>query len=589
MKAYQSIKQCLAASISRMNKKQRLAQPLKHQYYPSAFKPMQWRISMILIIAGALMLLATLSITQAYQCLEEAGESAEGFRSLFVNRMALCTVLVMSAAVFLSVVTSQDYQVVMDRLFAAFTPTALIQAAADGLETTASGLLRAAAESPEPAVWKAKPLTSPTVDDLITMTHSVAAILEEKEIFQEQISLIEQQARDSFIVRLLKGWVRDEPASLQTGIRHSLDLSTSEVQVLLFGRVDQEALLPDEPTQAAYRRLKQTMHEQLEVIHDFYVVEVDGLLALLLLLPPKSDVQAGILPEELLESIKLVIQLVYENESVLLRASIGPVMQGIYGIARSFAEALDLLQFTYLVGADSKVITYRERIESPHARQDDQERIRLEALFVSCIESGDFEAAEQLFQSMLDSSYRLPPVTDSLRYRLLGLSRLMVGALEQAQAAFGPGSLDVAELIELITSSSTLPALGESAQAVFAKLRSLVIAAKSQACQLRMSEIADFVGRSYQDYNLSVAAVARHFSLNPSYLSRTFKRMMGTGLASYIQQIRVDAAKELLRDKSISVKKAAELVGFGNVLTMNRAFRRQEGTTAGQLRQLLGE
>jgi len=86
-----------------------------------------------------------------------------------------------------------------------------------------------------------------------------------------------------------------------------------------------------------------------------------------------------------------------------------------------------------------------------------------------------------------------------------------------------------------------------------------------------------------------VAAVARHFSLNPSYLSRTFKRMMGTGLASYIQQIRVDAAKELLRDKSISVKKAAELVGFGNVLTMNRAFRRQEGTTAGQLRQLLGE
>lgn len=75
------------------------------------------------------------------------------------------------------------------------------------------------------------------------------------------------------------------------------------------------------------------------------------------------------------------------------------------------------------------------------------------------------------------------------------------------------------------------------------------------------------------------------FELNPSYLSRIFKKLMGIGFSDYLQWIRVREAEALLPNKKLSIREISELTGFGGVQTMNRAFKKHCGTTAGKMRQ----
>ena len=68
------------------------------------------------------------------------------------------------------------------------------------------------------------------------------------------------------------------------------------------------------------------------------------------------------------------------------------------------------------------------------------------------------------------------------------------------------------------------------------------------------------------------------------YLSRTFKSYIGMKLIDYIHRTKLTAAKALLESTDYTVEKIAAAVGYQNVLTFNRAFKRYEAMTPGVYR-----
>ena len=59
---------------------------------------------------------------------------------------------------------------------------------------------------------------------------------------------------------------------------------------------------------------------------------------------------------------------------------------------------------------------------------------------------------------------------------------------------------------------------------------------------------------------------------------------MGIGIVEYIHRIRVDAAKELLLDESLTIDVVAEKVGFSNRWVLTRVFKKIVGVTPGAYR-----
>ena len=84
--------------------------------------------------------------------------------------------------------------------------------------------------------------------------------------------------------------------------------------------------------------------------------------------------------------------------------------------------------------------------------------------------------------------------------------------------------------------------------------------------------------------NLSVAALAQRASMSERTFARVFAAETNFTPASYVERLRIDAARRSLEATKKSVKQIARACGFGTVETMHRAFRRAVGSTPMQYR-----
>jgi transcriptional regulator GlxA family with amidase domain len=84
--------------------------------------------------------------------------------------------------------------------------------------------------------------------------------------------------------------------------------------------------------------------------------------------------------------------------------------------------------------------------------------------------------------------------------------------------------------------------------------------------------------------DLSIAALAQRACMSERTLARVFVAETGMTPGSYVERLRVDAARRSLETTKGSVKQVARLCGFGTVETMHRAFKRTAGSTPLQYR-----
>ncbi|MFS0723195.1 AraC family transcriptional regulator [Paenibacillus sp. 1P07SE] len=87
------------------------------------------------------------------------------------------------------------------------------------------------------------------------------------------------------------------------------------------------------------------------------------------------------------------------------------------------------------------------------------------------------------------------------------------------------------------------------------------------------------------DKQLSVERVAELFTYNKDYLSRMFKRRMGTNMLSYIHRLKLDRAKDLLSRTPLNIKEIADRVGLEDDKQLIKLFKRYEGLTPTQYRK----
>ena len=85
--------------------------------------------------------------------------------------------------------------------------------------------------------------------------------------------------------------------------------------------------------------------------------------------------------------------------------------------------------------------------------------------------------------------------------------------------------------------------------------------------------------------DLSLDILADKMDISSKYLSRIFKQSIGMNLSEYLARVRVEKAKELLLT-DMSIQQIMESIGIYNRTTFTRMFRRLEGITPSEYRNL---
>lgn len=98
-------------------------------------------------------------------------------------------------------------------------------------------------------------------------------------------------------------------------------------------------------------------------------------------------------------------------------------------------------------------------------------------------------------------------------------------------------------------------------------------------------QIIAFVGENWTREDLSVASVAEHLNMHPSYVSRLFKEERGMGLLEYINRYRVDQAAIMLLETSLPVTQVAQRCGYTSDASFIRVFKQYRGMTPGRFRE----
>lgn len=106
--------------------------------------------------------------------------------------------------------------------------------------------------------------------------------------------------------------------------------------------------------------------------------------------------------------------------------------------------------------------------------------------------------------------------------------------------------------------------------------KEVVINRKSHNTKLK-DGILEFIDTNYTDGNLSVAAVASQFNLSESYLSQFFKEQTGETFSSYLENMRIRLACELLSENALSIDEISRKSGYNNTNSFRRAFKRVMG------------
>jgi len=81
------------------------------------------------------------------------------------------------------------------------------------------------------------------------------------------------------------------------------------------------------------------------------------------------------------------------------------------------------------------------------------------------------------------------------------------------------------------------------------------------------------------DQPLSLQAIADTLGVNPSHLSRTFKKALGMTLTDYINKLRIEEAKYMLDHSNDSVTEIAACVGYSDSNYFSKVFRKWERVT----------
>ena len=102
--------------------------------------------------------------------------------------------------------------------------------------------------------------------------------------------------------------------------------------------------------------------------------------------------------------------------------------------------------------------------------------------------------------------------------------------------------------------------------------------------QTRVNTVKDYIAKHYRD-ELRLAELADLANVVPTSLCHIFKSQTGNTLSSYIAQVRIGHAKELLLNGDTAVKQIAYECGFSTVTNFNRLFKKYAGCTPTELRE----
>lgn len=137
---------------------------------------------------------------------------------------------------------------------------------------------------------------------------------------------------------------------------------------------------------------------------------------------------------------------------------------------------------------------------------------------------------------------------------------------------------------ELNAQSKVMEHLLQLAQLIIEKVR----LARFSNGKLIIDSVKKYLNQHYAS-EISLTLLSELFHINGAYLSELFKNYAGQNFSDYLVNVRMEKAKQFLRDKELKIIDVANLVGFSSPGYFSTVFKKHFGQTPVEFRNSLDE
>jgi AraC-like DNA-binding protein len=271
------------------------------------------------------------------------------------------------------------------------------------------------------------------------------------------------------------------------------------------------------------------------------------------------------------------------NFKFTLTAGIGTIYEDIRLIKNSFAEASRAANYRISIGSDS-VILYSELTERG-ARLKYSYPAELEMDLITAVKHGRVGEIEPIIALIRQTivSQDIPP--ENVQFICSGLTNTMLKLVKDS--GLEVHSEQDKALTELVAEDFETLAIFEARLIAFCRrvCASIENSRESKNFMLR-DRILKYVTDHYTDSNLSLNSIADLFEVTPSYLTRYFKDQTGNPLMQYLDSVRMGKVKEQLGSSDLKLKEIIARNGYVDETNFIRKFKKNEGITPLQYRNL---
>ncbi len=269
---------------------------------------------------------------------------------------------------------------------------------------------------------------------------------------------------------------------------------------------------------------------------------------------------------------------------------IGDARSGEEQVHESYANAIRAKEYAdFVTVTDKRVILYDATMYSSDIVWDDYDIVDAERQFSSLMIEGNYSKGKRMLREIM-AYYNCQDGMSLyvMRCRMFGVMNLMLNVLHEVEPDLDPAFYEEANPVARLLSARTQQELED---VIFDIIDRLVGRHENKPpdIQDKLTQVEHYIVTHYYDVGLGVKQVADAFDMSLPYLSRMFKKEKGIGLLYYINQYRVEKAKEIMSvNPNETVAGIAGRVGYNSSQTLIRIFKRYEGITPGQYQAELG-
>lgn len=413
------------------------------------------------------------------------------------------------------------------------------------------------------------------MNELEYLQHAITELLLESNYISEAMTGLKGTLKEVLLQNTLKGEIGNIEEFNKIGSNADVVFNNTffAVAVISFQENFKESGVTEEE-----RALVQVIEKNLPAGLEGYGFfdQTSRRIVMILALDLKDEFRLKKLIEETVQSVE-------EKRGIMLKCGIGTICHNVVDVQKSYVEACAVMNYDDLFKRD-KVVLFKEIIDLEI--ESDTELYSREELkkLSNDISTGNAEGVLSFSREVIN---RFNSTCWAFEIYVYECKKLAIFVMQEMEKIYGTFKQHIRKEVFDVSTVYRLQSKNELIEWVKELFYDVVtiidLCIKEKKLEL-LRQILEYVDNKCYSQDFSLKSLADHFGLSESYISRYFKNNYGMTVSDYVKQKRMEKAATLLESSNKDLQTIALEVGYVDVSSFIRNFKKEKGITPGEYR-----